>query len=736
MFIFTDFKKFYKLKIDQNCDKASRWNWYVYLGKPLEVHIQVCRKNYLILCLDKEINFKKSGSVSILRLGRKLNHPRRDRLSSSVRTIYLFLVNILKFKFSGNLVQECVPPVSKRPRPSKLRYKNTKKIKNFVKMMYLKLKLKSMMSLKPKLKSMMMMKVMIVWMMSMTVWNMMMRMEHGNGWRRKPRWQWINVAFQNIPLGLATENKEDIIERIINSYRPHVLGIAEPRTSELSRMFFAGYSLVPGTAIGVTDCRLNVLVKDGLSVEFQNMDTDIPSLVIKIGQAKVIMAYREWRKDGEEGTDSFPQQEERWKPFVEKWRRMKGRVNVVGDMNFEYWRLDTAHHRNCQGLKKEVMEKIIPQGYVQCIREDTRYQGRNSSCLDHVYTNNAQYLDNITNKSATAYDHNLIAFKMMLHSPVFHPQSLIMRNVKSLCPQKFQQEFQELDHDDFLLEPEVGSKVRILVEKVTRILDMLAPVRKINITKRHAKYLNKELIDQIKERDELRRVAERSRNEEDWQRFKVYRNQLRGRLKVAKKKYLSDEIIKADSKDMWRILRESSGLQTKKSSQIQLKIGDEVVKEPERVADELSRYYVEKVEKIVEEHPPNPQLSQVYTDRYLRGKTVPNFNFQHVSVPDVVKIIYDLKTTNATGEDGISVALLKKLSYSLAFFLTVIVNECISQAVYPDQFKYGIISPVPKPGDPMDKKSWRPVTILNAMSKVVEKVLDKQLKHHLVSNGF
>ena len=35
----------------------------------------------------------------------------------------------------------------------------------------------------------------------------------------------------------------------------------------------------------------------------------------------------------------------------------------------------------------------------------------------------------------------------------------------------------------------------------------------------------------------------------------------------------------------------------------------------------------------------------------------------------------------------------------------------------------------------MDKKSWRPVTILNAMSKVVEKVLDKQLKHHLVSNG-
>ena len=247
-------------------------------------------------------------------------------------------------------------------------------------------------------------------------------------------------------------------------------------------------------------------------------------------------------------------------------------------------------------------------------------------------------------------------------------------------------------------------------------------------------YMTRDLLNQIKERDELRKTAVRTKNPDDWRAFKTYRNSLRRRLKVAKKEFLSEKILTSNSKEMWRILKETSGLQVKKSGDINLKIGDEMVKDPVRVADELSRYYVEKVEKIVEEHPPDPQQAQVYLERYLRGKRTPHFDFQHVGVHDVVKIISDLKNTNATGEDGISVSILKKLAYSLSYFIMVICNSCINQSKYPEAFKVGIITPVPKVGDLTDKKSWRPVTILDAMSKVVERVLNSQLKQHLVDN--
>ena len=98
---------------------------------------------------------------------------------------------------------------------------------------------------------------------------------------------------------------------------------------------------------------------------------------------------------------------------------------------------------------------------------------------------------------------------------------------------------------------------------------------------------------------------------------------------------------------MWRILQETSGLKMKKSGQIQLKVEDKMISEPAEVAEELSRYYIDKVEKIVEEHPPNPALSQVYTQRYIRGKEIDNFDFQLVTVPDVVMIISKLKSTGA-----------------------------------------------------------------------------------------
>ena len=58
-------------------------------------------------------------------------------------------------------------------------------------------------------------------------WNWMMRMVNGN------KLHWIDVLYQNIPLGLSSSNKECIINQIMHSFKPHLLGVAEPRYSEL-----------------------------------------------------------------------------------------------------------------------------------------------------------------------------------------------------------------------------------------------------------------------------------------------------------------------------------------------------------------------------------------------------------------------------------------------------------------------------------------------------------------------
>ena len=53
---------------------------------------------------------------------------------------------------------------------------------------------------------------------------------------------------------------------------------------------------------------------------------------------------------------------------------------------------------------------------------------------------------------------------------------------------------------------------------------------------------------------------------------------------------------------------------------------------------------------------------------------------------------------------------------------------------YPQTWKHGVISPVPKKGDLSLDKNWRPVTLLPILSKILEAVLNSQLKHHMEEN--
>ena len=305
---------YFKSLIDSDGVYDSWWNWQLYCvrGRSSSIHTQVCRKcrNFKF---DKEILFKNLCKRVKENLGREVNPPEVGSSKERVRIIIKESLYIYVF-ILGNLdYQVRVCPVKRSCVIILMRYLSVKNIKNQnITMMFIKKMMTNAMMTKA-----LMMKVVKMWMMTMLVWNMMMRMINGN-WRSR-RCQWIKVAYQNVPQGLSTENKEELIETILTNYRPHVLGLAEPRSSELSRMFFDGYHLVSGTALGIDDPRLNVLIKEGMSVEMEKFDTEVPSLLLKIGQARVLLLYREWNKDGKEEQGSFPQQEARWKEFVDRW---------------------------------------------------------------------------------------------------------------------------------------------------------------------------------------------------------------------------------------------------------------------------------------------------------------------------------------------------------------------------------------------------------------------------------
>ena len=106
------------------------------------------------------------------------------------------------------------------------------------------------------------------------------------------------------------------------------------------------------------------------------------------------------------------------------------------------------------------------------------------------------------------------------------------------------------------------------------------------------------------------------------------------------------------------------------------------------------------------------------------------FNFQQVENASVDKIISNLSTKKSVGVDKISVKLLKAGKTSFVPLVTSLVNTTLDTSIFPDKLKEAQVTPLFKKNDPLDKKNYRPVSVLNNISKVFEKVICEQLCYH------
>ena len=114
-----------------------------------------------------------------------------------------------------------------------------------------------------------------------------------------------------------------------------------------------------------------------------------------------------------------------------------------------------------------------------------------------------------------------------------------------------------------------------------------------------------------------------------------------------------------------------------------------------------------------------------------------NVNVEDITItPDKVRtLLLNLDSSKQGGEDEINNKLLKLVACSLDKPLCKLLNILIQHGVFPDSWKLGVVIPIFKnKGSKMDANNYRPVTLLNSMSKILEKVIYDELLSHLLQN--
>ena len=111
-----------------------------------------------------------------------------------------------------------------------------------------------------------------------------------------------------------------------------------------------------------------------------------------------------------------------------------------------------------------------------------------------------------------------------------------------------------------------------------------------------------------------------------------------------------------------------------------------------------------------------------------------NFLLNVVDENTVLKYVRTLDSAKPSGIPNLSNKLMLDAFKVLPGELAALFNESIIQEIFPEDWKMGIITPIPKSGNLMLKTNWRPITILNTLGKLLEKIIHYQTSTYLKLN--
>lgn len=173
-----------------------------------------------------------------------------------------------------------------------------------------------------------------------------------------------------------------------------------------------------------------------------------------------------------------------------------------------------------------------------------------------------------------------------------------------------------------------------------------------------------------------------------------------------------------------------------------IKSDDMLETDPTKVSNKMNNFYVNIATKIggdlhlPQDNQSNTEYVSCCEDYFSDHSSIQNikdkmttkeFTFTHTTPEAVESILKDLNSKKATGYDNIPPKLLKPVAENLSHHLASVFNQCIDTCSFPAGAKNAEVTPVFKKDDNLVMKNYRPVSILPSLSKVLEKLLHKQM---------
>jgi Reverse transcriptase (RNA-dependent DNA polymerase)/Endonuclease-reverse transcriptase len=137
------------------------------------------------------------------------------------------------------------------------------------------------------------------------------------------------------------------------------------------------------------------------------------------------------------------------------------------------------------------------------------------------------------------------------------------------------------------------------------------------------------------------------------------------------------------------------------------------------------------------QHLSDQQTTQIVQDTYntVTNTVITTPKSDLTSIREIHDILKALRNRKAPGQDTITNSQLKNLPKQALHTLEQILNQCLNNQYFPKPWRHAIVLPILKPNKPPSRpESYRPISLLSSLSKILEKVILNRLQRHENTN--
>jgi exonuclease III len=380
----------------------------------------------------------------------------------------------------------------------------------------------------------------------------------------------------------------------------------------------------------------------------------------------------------------------------------------VGDINIDMLKTDSV-----PTLYFNQMVEAL--NLLQVVNEPTRVTSSSYKLIDIILISDQNLLKKVEvcDKSDLS-DHDLIYCFIEVNETRTATSFKTFRDFQNLNYDLFDMDLKGANLDYIFHCDSVNEKVVYLNNAILNVFDLHAPYVRKKVLKKRAPWLTDNVRLLMSLRDKAKKRFKRTKLPAHWNYYKNLRNFTTLSIKNEKTAYFSYITRNSNSKTLWSELK-SLNITKNKSFTLTSELDD---------PNFINNYFINNIPTCAIDN----NLLEYYSNNKLINAV--RFSFHTVDEECVSKLVYHLRSTSY-GADNINLRMLLLCCPFILPFITHIINSCITSNIFPSCWKKALVTPLPKVADPKCFSDLRPISILPTLSKIMEKVMEIQIKEYL-----